>query len=96
MSPRILVADDDAGIRDVVTYALKHEGFELDAVANGVDALETAIATLEARIGDALAWNLLLCDVGIRPAANGGPEAPVTDARGTIDARTGRRNRRRR
>jgi two-component system response regulator RegX3 len=38
------VADDDAGIRDVVTYALKHEGFEIDAVANGVDAVETARA----------------------------------------------------
>jgi two-component system response regulator RegX3 len=42
LSPRILVADDDAGIRDVVTYALRQEGFESEAVANGAEALDAA------------------------------------------------------
>ncbi len=36
---RILIADDDQGILDIVTYALKNEGFEADAVSDGEQAL---------------------------------------------------------
>ncbi len=36
----ILVVDDDPGILDVVTYALRTEGFSADAVADGESALE--------------------------------------------------------
>jgi two-component system response regulator RegX3 len=39
---RILVVDDDSGIVDVVSYALRNEGFEADGVSNGEAALEAA------------------------------------------------------
>ena len=42
MSPRILVVDDDAGIRDVVTYALGREGFEIGGASDGAAALDAA------------------------------------------------------
>ena len=42
MSRRILVVDDDPGIVDVVTYALRRDGFEVDAVGDGNAALTAA------------------------------------------------------
>lgn len=36
--PRILVADDDADIRDLVEFKLTQAGFEVQAVADGVSA----------------------------------------------------------
>ena len=42
MSRRVLVVDDDPGIVDVVTYALKREGFDVDAVGDGTAALSAA------------------------------------------------------
>jgi DNA-binding response OmpR family regulator len=38
VSARVLVVDDDAGIRDVVSYALKTEGFDVDTANDTVDA----------------------------------------------------------
>jgi two-component system response regulator RegX3 len=61
VSPRLLVADDDPGIRDVVTYALRHEGFETETVVNGADALEAA------RTGS---YDLLILDL-MMPALSG-------------------------
>jgi DNA-binding response OmpR family regulator len=55
------VADDDAGIRDVVAYALRHEGFEAETVVNGGDALEAA------RAGS---YDLLILDL-MMPAMSG-------------------------
>jgi two-component system response regulator RegX3 len=40
--PKILLVDDDAGIREVVTYALEREGFEVEGAADGEQALEQA------------------------------------------------------
>jgi DNA-binding response OmpR family regulator len=40
--PRILVVDDDPGIVDVVSYALRGDGFEVDSVESGEDALTAA------------------------------------------------------
>jgi CheY-like chemotaxis protein len=40
---RILVADDDSGVRGVVHDALQQDGYEVDAVCNGRQAL-SAIA----------------------------------------------------
>ncbi len=37
---RILLVEDDAGIRDSVAEVLESEGYEVSAVANGSDALE--------------------------------------------------------
>ena len=39
---RVLVVDDDPGIVDVVSYALRNEGFEAEGVSNGEAALEAA------------------------------------------------------
>ncbi|PIE28119.1 MAG: response regulator [Micrococcales bacterium] len=39
---RILVADDDRDIRDLVTFKLQQAGHRVTAVENGVQALESA------------------------------------------------------
>jgi two-component system response regulator RegX3 len=54
MSPRILLADDEADIVTPVSYALRAEGFEVDAVTDGEQALESA------RVGD---YDLVILDV---------------------------------
>ena len=42
MADRILVADDEEALVRAVTYALEREGYEVDAVFNGTDALARA------------------------------------------------------
>lgn len=42
MSGRILVVDDDPGILDVVSFALRGEGFELETASDGQRALDLA------------------------------------------------------
>jgi two-component system response regulator RegX3 len=54
MSPRILLADDEPDIVAPVTYALRAEGFDVDAVGNGEQALDAA------RSGD---YDLVVLDV---------------------------------
>jgi DNA-binding response OmpR family regulator len=44
MSPRILLADDEPDIVAPVSYALRSEGFEVDAVGDGDEALAAARA----------------------------------------------------
>ncbi|HWC33139.1 MAG TPA: response regulator transcription factor [Actinomycetota bacterium] len=44
MPGRILIVDDDEGIRDVVGFALENAGFEVEAVEDGETALEAATA----------------------------------------------------
>ena len=41
---RILVADDDPGVLDVVSFMLRREGFAVDEEKNGTAALEAALA----------------------------------------------------
>lgn len=38
-TPYVLVADDDDELREVVTFALKRAGFEVEAVCNGREVL---------------------------------------------------------
>ena len=38
---RVLVVDDDDGVRTSVTWALEADGFEVDAVSNGLAAMES-------------------------------------------------------
>jgi two-component system response regulator RegX3 len=45
VSARVLVVDDEPALRDSVSYALEHEGFEVEAVADGETALELAGST---------------------------------------------------
>ncbi|MBV8257167.1 MAG: response regulator, partial [Actinobacteria bacterium] len=40
MSERILLVDDDPGVRDVVAFTLRREGFEVDEQRDGPGALE--------------------------------------------------------
>jgi DNA-binding response OmpR family regulator len=56
MPDRILVAEDEPAIADAVEYALKAEGFEVDAVGEGDVALEQA----RARAYDLLVLDLML------------------------------------
>ena len=44
MSPRVLLVDDEVDIVDPVRYALEQEGFQVCAVGNGLEALDTARA----------------------------------------------------
>ncbi len=41
--PRVLVADDEVDIANLVSYVLEDAGFEATPVYNGSDALETAL-----------------------------------------------------
>ena len=43
MTARILVVDDEPAIVDAVSYALRSEGFEVDAAHDGESALESAL-----------------------------------------------------
>jgi CheY-like chemotaxis protein len=42
MAERILIVEDEPAIAEAVEYALKAEGFEVEAVDDGNDALEQA------------------------------------------------------
>jgi two-component system response regulator RegX3 len=42
VSPRVLIAEDEAAIADSVAYALRGEGFEVETVDDGEQALEAA------------------------------------------------------
>jgi DNA-binding response OmpR family regulator len=44
MKPRILVADDDAGLRQLLRLILSREGFEVFEAASGEQALALAVA----------------------------------------------------
>ncbi len=44
MSGRALVVDDDPGVLDVVSFALKREGFDVDQAEDGTAALAEAAA----------------------------------------------------
>ena len=53
---KILVADDDPGIRDVICYALQREGFAHDIAADGEEALRKALSG---------AFDLVVLDIGM-------------------------------
>ena len=44
MTGRLLVADDDRDIRDLVTFKLEQAGYTVQAVEDGVSALDAAFA----------------------------------------------------
>ncbi|HEY2092810.1 MAG TPA: response regulator [Thermoanaerobaculia bacterium] len=54
--PRVLVVEDDPGIRSLMLAVVRRGGFEADTVANGIDA----IATLAARSFSTIVLDLLL------------------------------------
>jgi DNA-binding response OmpR family regulator len=59
MKARVLVVDDEPAIRESVAYALEREGFDVEAVADGESALETA-RTVPL---DAIVLDIMLPDV---------------------------------
>jgi two-component system cell cycle response regulator CpdR len=61
--PRLLVADDDPTMRDIVTRALAAVGHEVRAVADGQEALDAITASPDA-------FTLLVADVDM-PLLNG-------------------------
>ena len=42
MREKILVVEDDAAIREALSYSLNREGYEVEAVGDGVQAIQTA------------------------------------------------------
>jgi DNA-binding response OmpR family regulator len=74
---RVLLAEDDVGIREPLARALKREGYEVDEVANGADA---------ARLRAEVEYALLVLDVGLpgmsgldvcRAARRDDPDLPI-------------------
>ena len=45
MNERILLVDDDAGVRDVVAFTLRREGYAVDEERDGESALENGFVT---------------------------------------------------
>jgi CheY-like chemotaxis protein len=64
---RILVADDEDAVRTFVTRALTHDGHDVDAVADGAEALEALEAQAKS---DEPPYNLLLTDI-VMPRMDG-------------------------
>jgi DNA-binding NtrC family response regulator len=64
-SARILVIDDDASVRKVVTMALEDEGYVVDTAENGSEAIRKSntsfynIALIDIRLPDMQGTNLL-------------------------------------
>ena len=54
--PRLLLAEDDEGIREPLTRALRREQYDVDAVEDGAEA---------ARLGAGDEYDLLLLDIGL-------------------------------
>ncbi len=79
---RILLVDDDAGVRDVVAFTLRREGYEVDEERDGPSALESG------RTGR---YSLVVLDVMLpglsgvevcRDAAGRVSDVPITDVDG--------------
>jgi two-component system response regulator MprA len=77
MSPTLLIAEDDAPLRDILTRSLRAEGFAASAVATGSELLERALADSP----DALVIDIGLPDADGRDLCQalraGGMDAPV-------------------
>ena len=71
-SPRVLVVDDEAAIRDIVRRYLTAEGFEVAEAADGREALERLCALQpDLVVLDVLicrAWTVSRCCVACAPA----------------------------
>ena len=55
MSPRVLVVEDEPTIRRAVGYALRRDGFDVEEVGDGREALEA----------DAEAFDVVVLDLGL-------------------------------
>jgi len=58
---RVLIADDDWGVRDMLTLALEGEGIEVDAVGSGREVLKAlSRATVEDWMYDAMVLDIIM------------------------------------
>jgi DNA-binding response OmpR family regulator len=48
--PRLLLAEDDAGISDPLERALTREGYEVEIVADGAEAAQRGVSGAHARL----------------------------------------------
>ena len=88
--PRLLIADDDDEIRDLLEFDISHSGYEVDCAKDGMEALEKAMS---------INYDVILLDV-MMPKMNGfevcknirtsGKTVPILllTAKGTIDDKT--------
>jgi DNA-binding response OmpR family regulator len=88
VSGRILVVDDDPGIVDVVTFALRSDGFEVENAANGERALELA----QREPYDVVVLDLMLPELSgtevcrrLRSSGNGVPIVMLTARDAEVD-----------
>ncbi len=61
MSARVLIADDEASLRKVLSSALKREGYDTVAVKNGDEALEVLEASVQPDTGEP--FSVVISDV---------------------------------
>jgi DNA-binding NtrC family response regulator len=61
MSARVLIADDEASLRKVLSSALKREGYDTVTVKNGEEALEVLEASVQPDTGEP--FSLVISDV---------------------------------
>jgi CheY-like chemotaxis protein len=80
-SPRVLVVDDEPNIVDVITMALRYQGFEAASAATGQEALAAVesfrpqvVAARVVRDHDAPAQGQLLGQVVVQPPDRGGQD----------------------
>ncbi|MBM2810854.1 MAG: hypothetical protein HW416_1613 [Chloroflexi bacterium] len=87
--PRILVADDDTAIREVLTVALELEGYEVSAARDGMAALDV----VESFAPDVIVVDMQMPIMGGRDFAEAyhsrpGPHAPIIALTGSCDPKT--------
>ena len=47
MPTRVLIVDDDRGVRDALRQLLEYEGHEVQSVTSGAEALEAALLVID-------------------------------------------------
>jgi two-component system, OmpR family, response regulator RegX3 len=53
-SPRVLVVEDDEAIADAVRYGLQSEGFDVDVISDGNDAVDAPVEDFDAIVLDVM------------------------------------------
>ncbi len=73
MTAKLLLVDDEPGVREAVTAYLEDSGFEVTAVANG----QAALAYLETNVPDLIITDIMMPQIGwLCLFGNSTPTAP--------------------
>ncbi len=70
---RILVAEEDAGLRQVLSLALRRAGHEVETASDGAEAL----AALRDAAAAAHGWDVLVADMRLPRGVRNGPDGPA-------------------